>query len=81
MDNTFYFAVIGVVVIFHLPLAFFTSKEIIDYPLWSKPRKLNWLLFAWLVPFKGFKITHKKLKLKIKGGGTGGEDTYTCGGE
>jgi len=81
MDNSFYYAVPGVILVFHLPLAFFASKEIVDYPLWAKSTKLLWLIFAWLVPYFGYKIVNKKLNLKLKGGGTGGEDTYTCGGD
>jgi len=75
MENSFYFVFFGVVLVFHIPLAFFTSKEIIDYPLWSKTEKVIWLIFAWLVPFIGFKKVHKKLNLKIKGGNTDGGDT------
>ena len=67
--------------IFHLPLAFFASKEIVDYPLWTKPTKLLWLIFAWLVPYIGYKAVNKKLNLIVKCGGTGGEDTYSCGGD
>ena len=72
---------VGITLIFHLPLAYFASVEILDNPLWSKQRKLSWLFFTWLVPFIGFAAAHKKLGLKVKGGGTGGEDTYTPGGD
>ena len=43
MENTFYFIAFGIVMVFHLPLAFFTSKEIVAYPLWPKTKKLGWL--------------------------------------
>ena len=75
MGNSFYFAVVGVAMVFHIPLAFFSSKEIMDYPLWSKSIKFAWIIFAWLVPFVGFKVVHRKLNLRIKGGNTDGGDT------
>lgn len=81
MDKSVYFIVIGVVMIFHLPLAFFASREILDYPMWSRSTKSMWLVLAWLLPYIGYKAVNRKLNLRIRGGGTGGEDTYTGGGE
>ena len=81
MDSSFYYAVPGVILIFHLPLAIVASREIIDYPLWQKSTKLAWLILVWLLPYLGYKAITLKLDLKLKGGGTGGEDTYTSGGD
>ena len=86
------FGLVGITLLAHVFLAFFSTIETIDYPLISKFRKLGWLVFVWLVPIVGTIWVHKQLGLKwassstsggdptIADAGNGGHDGGGCGG-
>ena len=82
MSIYFYLFVGGLLLIAHIFLAYFASKEIVDYPLFSYKKKIKWQLIVWLVPIIGTILTHKILGIGwASGKDSDGGDNYTCGGD
>ena len=89
MKSEVVFIFLGILMVFHLPIAYFASRELLDYPLWKNNRKIVWLFIVWLTPIIGSVLVHRKLGLvasgtESSGGGTildpGSGGSGDCGG-
>ena len=72
MLNTIATIILTILIVFHLPIAFFASKELNDYPIWNKNKKIKWLFIVWLLPIIGSVIVQKKIHLERSGSETTG---------
>ncbi len=80
MSTGGFLTLLGITLLAHVFLAFFSSIETINYPLISKSRKVSWLAFIWLIPIVGSIWVHKELGFKWGSGSSGGGDPTIAGG-
>ena len=64
MFNTIATIILTILLVFHLPIAFFASKELNDYPVWNKNKKIKWLFIVWFLPIIGSVVVQKKIHLE-----------------
>ncbi len=57
-------AIIGLVILGHIFMAYFVSIELADYPLLNKPSKLAWYMIVWFMPVIGTLLAYRKLHMK-----------------
>ena len=57
-------SLISGLLLIHLVLAIFTTKEIIELPIYTKSKRFIWVIFIWLVPLIGVMFARSKLKLE-----------------
>ena len=74
MELGFLGSVLAVIFIAHLFLAYFASKEVADYPLFSLKQKITWQIIVWLLPIVGTVLAHKKLGIGWVSGPLAGGD-------
>ncbi|MCK5664444.1 MAG: hypothetical protein KAI17_13225 [Thiotrichaceae bacterium] len=72
MFNTIVTIILTLLIVFHLPIAYFASKELNDYPVWNKNKKIKWLFIVWLLPIIGSVVVQKKIHLECSGSETTG---------
>ena len=60
-------------------IAFFTSIDIIRYPLFSTKAKFVRIMLTWAIPFHGSFRVQKEMGQDQCGGSSGGGDHYSSG--
>jgi len=64
MNLSSLYSVLSILLLIHLVLSFYTTKEILELPIYTKSKKTLWVIIIWLVPLFGIMSARNKLELE-----------------